>query len=287
MIEDIRKQMSDWLQSVACLPDNVLEGKWLWQGYDEGVRFAFFRILEEMRELSSDPAIFKPVFSDSSNEVYTYLEQFQQVFWNLKAEVAGLKEDFTHQQPAANDWSIRQTLEHILEVEWTFFGVIRYGFHFSGESARAPSGKMPQTFIDQHFDEDGQFPHGNFECSTAELFAFYEDRHADVLQGLLKLKDVELEKTVTFWEPQAMPTRFRLVRFESHLRQHLIQIQKTSFQITGQYPELRILAVNCAQIFARIDWGLQFPSSVDQAALQDRWANKVLPYLQVVTNLSA
>ncbi len=287
MKELIRKQMGDWLQSVAGQPDYVLDRKWTWQGYDEGVRFAFFRILEELRSLSSDPLLIKPFFHDSSREVYTYLEQFQRVFWNLKAEVAGLPEDLTHQQPAPNEWSIRQTLEHILEVEWMFFGVIRYGLQISRESTQSTPGEMPQTFIDQHFDEDGHFPAGEFECSTAELFAFYEDRHADVLNGLLALNDSQLEQPLSFWEPQAMATRFRLIRFESHLRQHLIQIQKANCQITGQYPELRTLAVNCAQIFAQIDWGLQFLNSDDQEAFQDRWTTKVLPYLQVVSNLSA
>jgi hypothetical protein len=55
--------------------------------------------------------------------------------------------------------------------------------------------------------------------------AFFEI-HRRVLRELADVTDVELEKTAWFWDGP-MPIRFRLHRFEEHLRQHTIQIDKT------------------------------------------------------------
>ena len=40
------------------------------------------------------------------------------------------------------------------------------------------------------------------------------------------MSDAELEKPAWFWDGP-MPIRFRLHRFEEHLRQHIIQLDKT------------------------------------------------------------
>ncbi|MDP9266294.1 MAG: hypothetical protein M3O91_09305 [Chloroflexota bacterium] len=41
------------------------------------------------------------------------------------------------------------------------------------------------------------------------------------------MSEEELDVPAWFWETEPMPVRFRLHRFEEHLRQHTIQLEKT------------------------------------------------------------
>ncbi len=157
------------------------------------------------------------------------------------------------------------------------------GFISNGQSADMPLGKMSQDFIDQHFDVDGGFPPDKFDCTLAELLLFYELRHSDVLSGLSSLKDDDLERPLTFWEDEAMSARFRLIRFESHLSQHLIQIQKTAHQLQSQYSEVHALIQACASAFSSLDWYMRFPELLNMELLEKKWNQFVHPYLQIIS----
>lgn len=283
----IQAEMDIWLKKTASLPDAILELPWKWQSYDEGIRFAFFRLMEEIITLAGNPDIFKlDSEKNSQKEVNTYLLRFHRAFWQLKAKLTGLDEGLANQQPTPQDWSIRRTAEHILEAEWMFYGVFRYGFHASDHSENLPSEKPNQDFIDQHFDVEGGFPPDKFECSLVELLMFYEKHHSDVLSGLSSLKDDDLERSLTFWEDEAMSARFRLIRFESHLRQHLIQIKKTAHQLQFQYSEVHALIQECISAFSSLDWYLRFPEQLNLEVLEKQWEQLVRPYLQITSDVA-
>ncbi len=280
----IQVEMDIWLKKAASLPDAILEWPWNWQSYDEGIRFVFFRLMEEIITLAGNPDRFQiDSEKNSQNEVNTYLLRFHRAFWLLKAQLAGLDEGLANQQPTPQDWSIRRTVEHILESEWMFYGVFRYGFHASSQSVDLPLGKATQDFIDQHFDVDGGFPSDHFDCPLAEILLFYEQRHTDVLSGLSSLKDDDLERPLIFWEDEAMSARFRLIRFESHLRQHLIQIQKTAHQLQFQYSEVHALIQECVSAFSILDWYMRFPEQLNLEILEKQWEQSVRPYLQIIS----
>lgn len=279
----IPMEMEKWIEQAASLTDEILERTWKWNDYNEGVRFAFLRSMEEIIALTGNPEIFRVgTANDSHKEVNRYLLRFHHVYWLLKAQLAGLEEGLANQQPAPQEWSIRQTVEHILVAEWMFYGVFRYGFHLGGKSKEWLSGKMPQAFIDKHFDVDGGFPPETFDCSLEELLLFYEQRHNDVLIGLSSLNDSDLTQPLTFWEEEPMPARFRLIRFESHLSQHLIQIQKTTHQIQNHYSELHSLIEACASAFSTLDWYMHFPEQLNMDFLEKRWNQSVHPYLFII-----
>jgi hypothetical protein len=56
--------------------------------------------------------------------------------------------------------------------------------------------------------------------------AYFRLLHRRVLDAFADVADSELEEPAVFWEGTPMPVRFRLHRFESHLRQHTIQMDK-------------------------------------------------------------
>jgi uncharacterized damage-inducible protein DinB len=124
--------------------------------------------------------------------------------------------------PAEGEWPLRETLDHMLGAEYGFLGVSR------GALERHRAGKTNEP-TEAEFTEYRK-PYAQPKDAVAGPIesvrnAFFEI-HRRVLRELADVTDVELEKTAWFWDGP-MPIRFRLHRFEEHLRQHTIQIDKT------------------------------------------------------------
>ena len=62
---------------------------------------------------------------------------------------------------------------------------------------------------------------------AGELLAYHTDLHRRILAEFCLIRETEIDLPSFYWEDEPYPLRFRLGRFESHLRQHTIQIDKT------------------------------------------------------------
>ena len=60
-----------------------------------------------------------------------------------------------------------------------------------------------------------------------DLEAYHGTLHNRVLRELADIRDEELTAPSMYWEGHEMSLRFRLHRFDSHLRQHTVQVVKT------------------------------------------------------------
>jgi hypothetical protein len=95
--------------------------------------------------------------------------------------------------------------------------------------------------------------------------AYYDRLHQRVLSDFVGIQDAELDAPTVFWESEPMPVEFRLHRFDSHLRQHTIQVEKTLEMLDLQPNEakrlLRLIYVALAQVEGTVmgapDFGLE------------------------------
>ena len=65
------------------------------------------------------------------------------------------------------------------------------------------------------------------EGSLEDILDYHRSLHNRILHEMADLSDGELWALSRFWEPEPLPVRYRLHRFDAHLRQHTIQIEKT------------------------------------------------------------
>lgn len=286
MKNQINQEVKQWLNQVAGLSDAVLDKKWEWQGYDEGIRFAFFRILEELRALVTDETVFPG--SGTRNEsatVQQYLVKFHQVYWDLRVLLASVDESLFDKVLSANEWSPRKIVSHLMENEWAFYGIFRYGFQFAGVEHVWPEDSIPERFFDEHFDSFGQFSDDLFQYSINKLLDFFDEKHRFLLEDLAKIPDSELEKSLVFWEPEPKTARFRLIRFESHFRQHTIQMEKTIYGLLGHEKEVTKILRACMAAYADLDARLRFEKH-DEIKLKIAWDTKVQTFMQIITEQS-
>lgn len=211
----IRQQVDEFAKQMIFLDDSRLNEPWNWKGYEEGLRFIFFRVYEELRQAAA-------MIGVQQTTVHRRLAQHHLSFCNLQAVLLGCPDYKLDVEPSPGEWSVRKTVSHIVETEWTFFGV----FHYNLSHRDAP-GQIPDNFWDPFFKDHGGFNMTTFAGSMAEIMTFYLKVHGYITKQLSGIKDQDLNFGMYYWEDEPMPLRFRLGRFDSHIRQHTIQIEKT------------------------------------------------------------
>ncbi len=70
-------------------------------------------------------------------------------------------------------------------------------------------------------------------ASVPDLAAYQKTFHERILTDFAGITAEELEIPSYFWEDELYTLRFRLHRYESHMRQHTVQIEKT-LSLLGQ-----------------------------------------------------
>ncbi len=201
--------------------DAALEKHWEWGEYSEGVRFAFFVTYQELRELAAQTAVQRAIHGPTITAAQRILAQHHAAYRDLRGILVGVSEDELDLVPAEKEWPLRDVLGHIIDAEQGFFTLIRYALdrHRSGDELPL---EMPSEEEDEIEDEDDS----NQE-NLEQILTNYEGLHSQILYELASISEDELRAPSLFWEGYPMEIRFRLHRFDAHLRQHTIQVEKT------------------------------------------------------------
>ncbi len=251
----LRRTIDAFSAAVSKASDKQLDIPWAWNDYKgEGIRFAFFRIYEELRSAAAR-------VSRAQSMVERILAQNNQAYWHFRSLLIGLPDELLDKTPAPEEWSPRQIIKHVAEVEWGFFGALRYFLENPEGASRIPDG-----YFDDHYPNYGGFRKDSFSGSLASVLEFFETLHYQVLTDLESMPDVYLSYKCYYWEKEPQSIEFRLHRFDSHLRQHSIQMAKTLPAIGYQpneacrllgmideaYAELEGKYTGCPQFFPEV-----------------------------------
>ena len=213
------------------ISEKELEHKWMWKDHDEeGVRFAFFVTIQELRQLAVTLAArHKPL-----TQAQHILGQYHKQYMDLQAAIFGLSKEDSERAPAEDEWPVRQIYAHILGADFGFRAVIRYALegHRAGKwtPEPTPESEYPRLYsIDE--SKYGALMKGPLEA----MLTFHRKMHPQIVQEFSSITDQELDLPSAFWEETRFPVRHRLHRFEAHFVQHAVQIDKTLVAI-GQPP---------------------------------------------------
>jgi hypothetical protein len=217
------------------IPDIDLERAWEWGEYDEGVRFAFFRTYEELRDLAAGITALRRLEGIPPTLAQTILAQYHAAFLDLRAVTLGIDDISAQKAPAEGEWPMRRVLLHMVRTERSFYTVCRYAV----ERVRSRDDR-PLKISDDAWDafwSGDPFDRLSETGAFSEIMAYVEQLHERILDTFGDLDDEELHAPSVFWESRPMSVRFRLHRFDSHLRQHTIQLEKARQSLALPHPE--------------------------------------------------
>lgn len=208
------------------IPDQVLERSWVWGEYDsEGVRFSFFRTYEELQELSVKLESIRNESGLPLTPAQKILGFYHAAYTDLQAATLGLNSSDEDREIIPGEWSIRRVLSHIIGADLNFFVSVKFALERHRQGLDHPN-EIP----DEDWDRIGEHTDDSYNDLKASSFdnlsQYHSALHTRILSEFGDISDEELKLPSTFWETKILSVRFRLHRFESHMRQHTIQIDK-------------------------------------------------------------
>ncbi|MDZ4720150.1 MAG: DinB family protein [Roseiflexaceae bacterium] len=207
-------------------PDAAMGREWVWGDYnEEGVRFTGFVAYGHMRELAALVAAERVRIGSAPTLAQRILAQYQLAYRDMHALMLGIDAASAEIAPADGEWSLHQVVTHMVEADVGFYAMVQANIE------RHRNGIWSAEKI-----RDAEYEHilGLEEPLMAiingpldGLYLFHTEIHARIMADLAQITDSEMELPARFWEEALFPIRFRLQRFEAHLRQHSIQLEST------------------------------------------------------------
>jgi len=213
------------------LSEKDLEREWTWKDHDEeGIRFAFFVTLQELRQL----AVTLSTLRTKPTPTHHILSQYHTAYMDLQAALLGVSTEDAERAPAEGEWSVHSAYKHILNTEIGFTATIRYAL----EGHRAGTWK-PEQMSEEDEPRVSKMTEDEYQelmkSSYEKMRVFHSKLHPEIVEEFSTITDIELDRPSTFWEETRFPIRHRLHRYEAHFAQHTVQIDKTLVAI-GQAP---------------------------------------------------
>lgn len=231
-------------RGLRAIDDDALDLFWAWEAYDEeGVRFGILRTTEEVGDAAVELAARRSA-AQPPTLAQRILGRYL-VAWRELWSVADRADAALDVAPEDGEWSLRQVLDHLVEGDMGFLATIRNGLDQRRAGIAEPRRIASDDVWLSLAGAEEEPWRAAFGAGIDEIRAFHREVRDRALGHLASLTDEELAWTSPFWDGQRA-NRFRLGRFESHLRQHTIQTEKTVQAINGAPREverlLRLLA---------------------------------------------
>lgn len=239
----------NFAQATRKLSDADLERDYTWRYHDEGLRFALIGTYHELRDLAATTAAERAAYGHPISIAQRVLGQYHLAYRELQASLLGADDALASRTPAPGEWPIWVALWHMIETEQSFFPRCRYAVDqmHAGAEMQVMSNDERWALLAEEPETDParllRIIYGDAVRTTAEeaaaplpsalhgsffeLLEYYDTLHHAILSDLATLTDAETLAPSLWWEDEPIPVRYRLHRFDAHLRQHSIQVEKT------------------------------------------------------------
>ena len=232
-------------RGLRAIDDSALDLFWAWEAYDEeGVRFGILRTTEQVGDAAVEIAARRASGGTSPTISERILGRYL-VAWRELWSVADRADPALDVAPEEGEWSLRQILDHLVEADLGFLATIRNGLDQRRAGVETPVAiKSDDAWLTLAGISDEPWRRA-FAGSLDDIREFHRAARDRIVDRCRTVSDAELGLTSPFWDGRRS-NRFRLGRFESHLRQHTIQSEKAVQAIVGPPREverlLRLLA---------------------------------------------
>jgi DinB superfamily len=243
-----RDSLRSALADLATVPDSAMEKPWPWRGGEADVRYGFYRQAEALEEARAGVAraLGRQAHSDEP-PARALAAPATAARWELHGLLAGLADSELDRDPGNGEWTVRQTLAHIVS------GQRAYGWFTAWWLARrdAPDDDFPARVPE---DVGNQLPAEEGEgIGTVEEIGRRLDDIVDLSCGALGGLDDDALAARARWSGMAVDVRFRLVRWASHIREHTIQVEKTLGYLDRPTTEVEYLLRLIGAAYGRLE----------------------------------
>jgi hypothetical protein len=237
--------------TVQAFTDTDLERPWGWKDYHEGVRFAFFRLCEQLSTLAARLDVERAASACPLTVAQRILGQYHSAYSDLQAVLLGVTDEQAAQAPLEGEWPLRQVLAHIVQADRGFLIGNALGLDHL-RAGKPGSFEMTEEIWNDYW-ASAPFKDLSETGSLSQIQAYYAPLHVRILREFSSVTGPELGLPIRYWEDEPYPLEFRLHRFTSHLRQHTIQVEKTLVMLGLHPTETKRLLRNIFNALAAVE----------------------------------
>lgn len=258
-----------------------------WRKHGEGVRLGLIGTHHELQDLAAALAARRSQSGPPTTLVQQVLGQVHTAYRELQAALLGITDAEFDQEPAVGEWPLRIILGHVFQAERTFFTLI-----ISGLAQQQAGAARPFTFPDDEVERVNGSQAAFYDIidnqPLAIILQHYDEFHQRVRTELVGLTDEQfVGPSPIWWEEEEYSLQYRLHRFEAHLRQHLVQIEKTRLLLNRPETEasrfLRLIFRALASV-ENATLGAAEPGQAEQRALAAIIEERTAVLQQVVSH---
>lgn len=216
------------MRRFATLDDRDLAAPWAWRGGDLQVRDALFRSLGD--ELDALVRARERWDGDAATtDAERILLHADAALGDLRGLLVGLEDGLLDRAPEPGEWTLRETLRHMLDVERRYPVNTSHAIHRRDAEPLTVPEDDPRLAPSEPAETAG-----GLDRVIERLVAARD--HSDALLG--PTPDAALERP-SRWSDITVTVRFRLHRFGEHLVEHTIQCEKTLEALAVRQGEAR------------------------------------------------
>lgn len=201
----------------------LAEGRWTFRGLPIDAGYALYNGLEEEQRAVA-------VAPPQPSEAAAILALAQAAFGELRGLLAGLDDDLLDRSPAAGEWTLRETLAHVIGVERSYRTNAEYAIH------RAASDPLPIPDARRTRPDPAHTAGG-----VAEIVDQLAAQRALTDATFAGLGPDALARPA-IWVRYEVDVRFRLHRFAAHLAEHAGQCAKALAALGASGGDARAIA---------------------------------------------
>lgn len=256
---DARASLAATIADLGAIPDGSLERPWRWRSTDPAdldVRYGIYRIHERLQtaiaaiEAGRSVAPAMPV-----GPAVPALAALAEARWELHGALASVAEADWDADPGGDQWTIRQTLGHIVGGQrgysWYNAWYLKQGV-VDGEAVYPPDGLMPQEPSEEEEAE-----------GAPEVVAARFDEIVDASIAANAGLDGTALRVSARWSGLPVTIDFRFGRYGSHIREHTVQVDKTLVMLGRQPTEVERLVRLVMATYGRLESRLVGRASAD------------------------
>ncbi len=252
------------LQRVA---DESLERPWEWGGGELDVRYGFYRAYETIADARATLRSTSRDGRGPGGAAWALVAPVAQTRWSLNGLLSGLDDSVLDSDPGNDEWTVRQTLAHIVSGQrgyawYTAWWVDRRELSAAGDF---PPRASDDDFVIPEEEEEGR-------GTLAQIRQRFDDVVDLTLPTFGTLSEDEMASPAR-WSGLAVDARFRMVRWASHIREHTIQVEKTLGFLGRPITEVDRLVRLVADEYGRLEEDViaaGLPTSADFGAAGER-----------------
>lgn len=217
-LDRLRAQRRQLWPSLGAIADAQLERPTTWRDHPSDVRFLLLRLADRDDERRVLVGAIADRLGWRQSTAQRVLAEAAEARGQLRAALVGVGDDALDRSPAPGEWTIRQVLGHVENVERRYLLQTEYAVERMRRDPslpiRVPDDRLPPNTASE--------PAGGL----AEVLDRLDVLRMETVARLADLADEDLTAP-TIWARWNVDVRFRLHRFAVHERQHTVQIQKT------------------------------------------------------------